>query len=726
MAAGTRHRRHTAPVARSASPLLNTEFFAKSRVPVVLQSEASECGLACVVMIAAFFRHHASLAEMRQRKPASLAGLALPALMEAAHAIGLESRPLRLECEELPRLRTPCILHWRMNHFVVLERAGRSRVQIVDPAIGRCRLRQRDLAERFTGVALELAPGQDFRRKSKRAGLRLLDMLRGVPGLSLPLVQLLALSVAIQVFALAMPAYLQMSIDQVVLSRDQPLMNLLAMAFALIALLHAGSGAFRAWCVYYFGTRLSFGWTSGLFQHLMRQPLAFFEKRSVGDIQSRFGSLAPLREMVASRAVETVVDGVMAVTTGFVIVYYGSTLAVVVLSSIALYALIRLSLFPLVSQRSREQLVAAASAETDLLENIRGALTIRSLGIEGQRLLRYRNRFAEALNAATRVKRLTVVEHGLETGLFSLQSIATVYVGVASIFDGTTTVGMLVAFLAYASQFSSRTVNLINGILQFRLIRIHLDRISDIVDAPPRARSEVLPVGRSARLNGAIEVRNLWFRYHEDERWILRGVSFDVAPGECLGISAPSGFGKTTLLKIIAGLIDPVHGEVRFDGHRLRASNASRYRRQCGIVMQQDQLLAGSIAQNIAGFSDSPDEHGIVEAARLACIDAEIENLPMRYLTLVGDMGDVFSGGQKQRILLARALYRKPRILLLDEATSSLDHANELRIVDALRRMRVTRIVIAHRRETLDMCDRVLDLSTINRQREEPGTVLLN
>jgi ATP-binding cassette subfamily B protein RaxB len=399
--------------------LLNIDFFAKARVPVVLQSEAAECGLACVVMIAAFFRHHVSLAELRQRKPSSLAGTTLSGLMDTSQSIGFESRPLRLECEELRRLRTPCILHWRMNHFVVLECAGASTVQIVDPAIGRCRLRRRQCAELFTGVALELLPGQEFQKQKKPAGLRLIDMLRGIPGLSSPLAQLLALSVAIQVFALAMPAYLQMSIDEVVLSRDRQLMNLLAIAFSVIALLHAGSSAFRAWCVYYFGTRLAFGWTSGLFQHLMRQPLAFFEKRSVGDVQSRFGSLAPLRELIASRAVETVVDGIMAVTTGLVIVYYGSTLAVVVLSTIALYALIRLSLFPLVSQRSREQLVAAAMAETDLLENIRGALTIRCLGIEGQRLLRYRNRFAAALNAATRVKRLAVVEYGLETGLFS-------------------------------------------------------------------------------------------------------------------------------------------------------------------------------------------------------------------------------------------------------------------------------------------------------------------
>jgi ATP-binding cassette subfamily B protein RaxB len=693
--------------------LLDLDFFARARVPLVLQSEATECGLACIAMLAAYHRNFVSLSELRLLRPASLGGTALPWLMETAHSIGFESRPLRLECNELRRLRTPCILHWRMNHFVVLERVGTSTVQIADPATGRNRLRHRQFAELFTGVALELNPGKDFRRRRKSAGLRLLDLLRATPGLSMPIVQLLALSMAIQVFALAMPAYLQLSIDQVVLSRDRQLMTLLAISFSVIALLHAVASAFRAWCVFYFGTRLSFSWTSGLFEHLLRQPLSFFERRSVGDIQSRFGSLAPLRELVSSRAVEMLVDGTMALTTGIVIVYYGSTLAVIVLSSIALYALLRCSLFPLISQRSREHLVAAAAAESFLLESIRGALPIRCLGIEPQRLLLYRNRFAEALNAATRVRRLTIVENAAELGLFSMQGIATVYVGIVSVLDAKLSVGMLVAFLAYASQFSSRSINLINGLLQFRLIRIHLDRIREIVDAPARRPSgNVLNSGKKA-MNGSLRVSNLWFRYHTSERWIFKGISFEVAACECVGISAPSGFGKTTLLKIVAGLLEATRGEVRFDEHRLSADNASHYRRHCGIVMQQDQLLAGSIAQNIAGFADSPDRVRIVEAAGLACIDTDIDALPMQYLTLVGDMGEVFSGGQKQRLLLARALYRRPRILLLDEATSNLDRANEQRIVEALRQLPITRVVIAHRSETLAMCDRIIELAAL-------------
>jgi ATP-binding cassette subfamily B protein RaxB len=300
--------------------------------------------------------------------------------------------------------------------------------------------------------------------------------------------------------------------------------------------------------------------------------------------------------------------------------------------------------------------------------------------------------------------------------LFSIQGIVVVYAGVSDILRSQLTVGMLVAFLAYSSQFSSRSVSLIHGLLEFRLIRIHLDRIADITESAPEP-AIAGPANAAMRrhaLPGSVEVRKLWFRYGPDERWILRNLSFSVAPGECVGIAAPSGFGKTTLLKVIVGLLQAASGETRFDGLRPGPGNLHELRRQLGIVMQQEQLLAGSLMQNIAGFDDDPDRSRVIEAANVACIDGDIRALPMAYLTMINDMGELFSGGQKQRILLARALYRRPRILFLDEATSNVDNEVEGRIVLALRELEMTRIVIAHRRETLAMCDRVIDLAKLS------------
>lgn len=699
-------------------------FFSRRRVPLILQDEAAECGLACLAMVSGFHGRHVTLAELRQHRPVSLRGLALTGMIEVAASLGLQARALRLEFTELRQLRLPCILHWRMNHFVVLERVTATALRIADPAIGRSSLSYRQCSPLFTGVALELLPTSGFAPLRPARRLKLIDLLRGRGGIVAPLARILLLSLALQVFALAMPAYLQLAIDQVVPARDGQLLTLLALAFGAIALVQAATTAFRAWCVFYFGTRLNFGWTSDLFHWLVRQPLGYFDNRSTGDIQSRFGSIQPLRDLIASRAIETIVDGLMAVSTGIVILLYGWTLGLAVFASVALYAALRLSLYPLISQHSREALVAGAAAETFLLESIRGALTIKNLGLERHRLTHYRNRIARAFNASARVRRLTVIEKCIELTLFSVQGIVVVYLGVSGILQSQLTVGMLVAFLAYASQFSTRCVSLVHGLLEFRLIGIHLDRIADLAESAPEP--EDAGISHAMRRPGspfAIEVCNLWFRYTGDERWILRDLSFRLRPGECVGLAAASGFGKTTLLKVMVGLLTAGHGETRYDGVRLGAGNLHELRRQFGIVMQQEQLLCGTLAQNISGFEDVPDPARLVEAATIACIDSDIRRLPMAYLTLVSDMGDTFSAGQKQRILLARALYRRPRALFLDEATSHVDAAIEYRVANALRGLGMTRIVIAHRRETLAMCDRVIHLAEAGSYAaERPGS----
>lgn len=694
---------------------LDLRFFRRLRVPLILQAEAVECGLACIAMIAGYHGQHVSLAELRHFRPVSLKGLAMPGIIDVAASLQLQARAVRLECAELKQLRLPCILHWRMNHFVVLERVTSFGVRIADPAIGRVGLSHRQCSSLFTGVALELLPTRDFAPRCLRHRLKIADLLRGRRGVIGPLAQILALSLAIQLFALAMPAYLQLAIDRVVPARDGQLLALLALAFAAIAVVHAATTAFRAWCIYYFGTRLNFSWTAELFHWLVRQPLRFFENRSIGDVQSRFASIQPLRELVASRAIETAVDGLMAVSTGVVIILYGYALALAVFVSIGLYAAVRLSMYPFISQHSRATLVCNASAETYLLESIRGAMTIKNLSLERYRLTHYRNRIAEAFNASARVRRLTVIEKCIELALFSLQGIIVVYLGVSGILRSELTVGMLVAFLAYSNQFSTRCVSLIHGLLEFRLIRIHLDRIADIAESTPEpaitTTANASKPGPS--LPASVEARNLWFRYGLDDPWILRNLSFNVMPGECVGVAAPSGFGKTTLLKVVVGLLPAESGYTRIGGLRVSAGNLHELRRQFGIVMQQEQLLSGTLAQNIAGFDEVPDAERIVEVATIACIDGDIRALPMAYLTMVSDMGEMFSAGQKQRILLARALYRRPRILFLDEATSNVDNDVEGRIVNGLRKLETTRIVIAHRKETLAMCDRVIDLANL-------------
>ena len=276
------------------------------------------------------------------------------------------------------------------------------------------------------------------------------------------------------------------------------------------------------------------------------------------------------------------------------------------------------------------------------------------------------------------------------------------------VLKGEFSAGMLVAFMAYADQFSRRAAGLIDQWNDFRMLRLHAERVADIALTPQEAQIEGVYGGPvpEARL----EVQNLKFRYAKGEPWVIEDCSFAIEPGESIAIAAPSGTGKTTLAKLVLGLLEPTEGQVLFGGIDIRKLGLARYRSLVAAVMQDDQLFAGSIADNIALFDSDASPLKVEAAARLAHIHDEIAAMPMGYQSLVGDMGSSLSGGQKQRVLLARALYRRPKFLVLDEATSHLDVAKEREVNAIVKRMKLTRLVLAHRPETLASADRIITL----------------
>jgi len=297
--------------------------------------------------------------------------------------------------------------------------------------------------------------------------------------------------------------------------------------------------------------------------------------------------------------------------------------------------------------------------------------------------------------------------------LFGLDRVVIIFFGARAVMGGMLSIGMLVAFLAYKDQFSQRVGKLLDTLVRLGTLTVHGERIADIALAEPEQDDTSQTAGAAATVisrNAGLSAKGISFRYSDNEPRVIADFDLDVAPGECVAIAGPSGAGKTTLLKILAGLLRPTAGAVLIDEVPLQAIGLETYRSQIGCVLQDDRLFAGSIAENIAGFSPSPDPERIQQVARFAAIHEEIIRMPMGYETLVGDMGSSLSGGQMQRIVLARTLYRAPRILLLDEATSHLDEENERAINDAIRRLPISRVIVAHRRSTLDMADRIVPI----------------
>lgn len=680
-------------------------------LPVVLQTEAAECGLACLAMVASYHGHVVDVATLRRRFAVSMHGVTLAALVDFASRLGLASRAVRLEPDDLGRLKAPCVLHWNFSHYVVLAKVRRRGVTIHDPARGARYVPRAELERSFTGVALELWPASTFEARSPAPAVGLRQLLGRVEGIPRALAQVLLLAAALETFALASPLFTQWVVDHALVTGSGELLAMLALGFGLLVICEQATAALRSVVLMHFGTSLNVQWRANVFTHLLRLPSPYFEKRHLGDIVSRFGSIDAVQRTVTTAFVEALVDGVMALLLVAVLLWYSPPLAAVSLVATGLYALGRWLAQRPMQAAALEQLAGAAKQDSHFLESVRGARAIKLFGRQAERRAAWLALLVDQVNAGLRGQRLEIVLRTANGVLFGLENVLVIYAGATLVLGGALSIGMLLAFVAYKRLFATRVSALVDKIFEMRLLRLHGERLADIVLTEPEDAGGTLErsSGRQSRA-ASIELRGIRFRYGEHEPCVLDGVDLAVAPGECVAIVGGSGAGKSTLLHVILGIAKPIAGEVLLDGRPLAGLSAGERRRALIGVTQGDCLFAGSIADNISFFDPYAARERIEECARLAAVDADVAALPMGYDTPVGFLGSTLSAGQQQRVLLARALYAQPAVLVLDEATSHLDVRREAAVVEALRGLAMTRVVVAHRRETIASADRVVTL----------------
>jgi ATP-binding cassette subfamily B protein RaxB len=681
-----------------------------ARLPDIRQSEAAECGLACLAMIAGYHGRLMDLATLRRRHPVSVRGASLQSVMSMAAELEMASRPLRLEIEHLSKLKTPAILHWNMDHYVVLRRVTRRGLDIHDPAIGTKRYSLKEAGRHFTGVALELTPTQAFSKPTERSRLRLRDILIWPSGASSSVCQALLLSVLLQAYVIASPFYMQLAVDDAVAQNDHDLLAVLAAGFGLFLLINVGAGALRSLALVHLQTGLAYELSSAVLRHMLRLPLDYFEKRRTGDLLSRFAATDPIRDMLTEGVMTAAVDGIMAVLMGVLIFVYSPTLACVVIPALLLFIALRIVTYRALRARAMTSLQARARETGTFVETLRGIQTIKVFNRETERCGLWTNCRIEVLNADAATTRMKTGFRAANELIFGIENVLVIYLGASAVLNGGMSVGMLFAFMSYKTQFVDKAARFVEKAIEFRMLDVQLERLADIVGAEPEADQMRLPVPAAYRqpLQGSIEVRDLSFRYGEGEPVVFENASFAVAAGDYVAITGPSGGGKTTLMKVMLGLLPASSGEILIDGMPLRQFGIRAFRDQVGVVMQDDQLLSGSVADNICFFDEAFDVEWMKQCAETAGIHQEIMRMPMGYNSLIGDMGTFLSGGQKQRIVLARALYRRPRILFMDEGTSHLDVALEAQVNAAVKALGLTRIIIAHRPETIASASRVL------------------
>lgn len=684
---------------------------------VLLQSESSDCALVCLVMIADFFGLKLELTEVRRRFSSSLKGASLQNLISHANQLNFSSRPLRLELEEMVQLQMPCILHWDLNHFVVLKKAGRRHITILDPAVGERRVPMAEVSDHFTGVALELVPNADFVPADMRKRVELSDLSGKIYGFKHSLFQIFAVAIILELFAIVSPLLNQLVVDDAIATHDIDLLLVVVLGFGLLLVIQTFLGLARSWMVMSLGQSLSLQWASNVFAHMVKLPIEYFEKRHLGDVVSRFGAVGSIQRTLTTSVLEAVLDGIMGLAALCMMLLYSWKLAALVCAAVLVYGLLRWAAYAPLRNAAAERLVISARENTHFLETLRAISPLKLFGREQERRARWQNLLVEVQNRDVRTAKLNIAFSSANTFVFGLENLLVFWLGGQMVLQtgasaagaaAPFTIGMLFAFISYKGQFTSRVSALINYAVEIRMLSLHAERLGDIVLSAPEVHD--IADNSLSHLPPSIELRGVSFRYGDGEPWILKDANLRIEAGEHLAIVGPSGCGKSTLLKVLLGLRIPQEGEVLYGGIPVRQLGLSNVRRCIGTVLQDDVLLAGSIADNISFFDVQHDEARVQACAALAAIHEDIVAMPMGYHTLVGDMGASLSGGQKQRVLLARALYKQPRVLALDEATSHLDLANEQRVAHALAQLQLTRILIAHRPETIAHAQRVVQV----------------
>jgi ATP-binding cassette subfamily B protein RaxB len=515
-------------------------FSSYRHLPLVRQAEGTECGHACLAMIAAWFGHRIDLVSMRMSHATSANGLSVHAMAQMAEGLGLKARALRLEPEFLAHLKMPAVLHWDMNYFVVLKSVGRRTIVIHDPARGVRRLSRREVAEHFTGIAVEFSATENFVPLRLERRLPTMQLFGSVGGMIRQGLQVIVLSLFMEALLLVAPWYLQIAVDDVIPRGDTRVLWLLAAAFAVVALFRLATEIARAMLLVYIQSHLDLAMSSRLFNHMLRLPLSFFVKRDDGDIISRVHSLDPIRQLFAEGMLLAVIDGVLATATLVLMFVVSWPLALVALASLAIYAVLRISFYAPLYARGEDVVRAEANYMTHLIESIRSVQTIKLFNAEGARESQFITHAADAVHGRARQQRLVALFTALRETVIMLEQVAFVAVGAYLALNGRITIGVLFAVLAYKAQFITAGIHIIEKAIAFWLLRLHLDRLSDIATTEQEAAYNAPPADR-APIAGRIDVSHVSYRYSEAEPFVIADLSLRVEAGESVAITGPSG-----------------------------------------------------------------------------------------------------------------------------------------------------------------------------------------
>jgi ABC-type bacteriocin/lantibiotic exporter with double-glycine peptidase domain len=688
-------------------PALRRLGFLKSKraVPFVQQLEWTDCGAASLCMVMAYHGRDVKLAEVREAMGIGRDGVSAKSILDTAERYGLAGRGIKVDISQVKLLKPGTILHWEFNHFVVFDRLVKDGVRIVDPATGPRDVPLEQFGKAFTGVAIELTVTPRFTKQKAEKGRlkRYVNELLSEKGL---FSRVIVISLALRLVGLALPLITGMIIDRVVPRADYSLLYVCLATIGGMVAFNLISEIVRSHLLLHLRIALDTRMTLGFLDHMVSLPFSFFQRRSTGDLMMRVDSNGTVREIVTSKSLSAILDGVFVLIYAGIIFYVNPLLGVITIVMAAVEALIFLCARPTFQRLLAADLDKQAKAHSYMVQMLGGMETLKCAGAERLGLEKWSNLYTDELNIKMRRARAQAYVDGIRGAVAALGPMLILTIGASAVMDRKMELGMMLAMNSLATSLFGPLSALVGSALELQLVKGHMDRIDDVLQTTVEQDRDTAQL--PPRLRGHVTVKNLSFKYGEQAPLVVQDVSLDIPPGAAVALVGPSGSGKSTLLNLLSGLYKPTTGDIAYDARPLHDMDLRAVRQQIGVVPQHPFIFGGTMRENISLGSPSAQLDRIMNAARLACLHDDVAAMPMTYDTVISDGGGSLSGGQRQRVAIARSILRNPTLMLLDEATSALDNATEARVIENLERLRCTRITVAHRLSTVRNADLIV------------------
>lgn len=684
-------------------------FARESQFARYLQTQEAECGLMCLAAAAESLGRNISAVEARQWFSGSARGTSIASLCETSKALGLIPTAVACAADEINGLAFPAILHWGNKHFcLALSRRG-SRYIVFNPAKGIEKLTLTEVAENFSGAAVQLALDLSAPLHKKHGGMaRFLWTFARQARVQIAV--LLGLSFVLQLAALAAPLLSQVAINLGAIEGNLAAISMVAGSLVAVYVTNFTVEAWRSRINHSIASHLSESASRQLFRHMLYLPTEWFERRRVADAVSRFESVEPIRAAVSSGLATLIVDGSLGLVVAVGLLLISPTLGAAVVATVAAAALAKAAFG---SKLASETALAAASRTHEHAkrwETFRAIATVKLAAAESAQERVWAEKMDKYLLHVERSQRITTLQQSVASLISSAGGVLVLYYGALMVAHGRLSIGALFAFVMYRRYLSDKIGAAVDQINNLWSLRYHVDRITEVFQAPKEKRWNDLRETGDYVMAGTIELRQVSFRHSSSEPPLLRNIDVKFNGGEMVFISGPSGAGKTTLLRLVAGIAAPTAGTIALDAVSLSNFSPYQLRGAVAAVLQDDELFAGTIFENVTMFDSDPQLDSVIAALQSAELWADVKEMPLGLHTPVGESGRLISAGQRQRILIARAFYRDPKIFILDEATANLDPQIEERVMARLKAHPATKLVVSHNSRLSHMADRTFVL----------------